>query len=150
MRLKEWIVRAEQTGHQKVTAAKEGNGRSKKERGRVDGEERTSRRGWTREGQIRVKKACLLWQSPRPSVLPCSTSCSKADLRGTQTSWSAQENKARLATPSKATKLQDSYYESTLKRCIPYACTVWAAEIPILEENQRTPSRCPGGLNQCL
>lgn len=45
MRLKEWIVRVEQTGHQKVTAAKEGNGRSKKERGRVNGEERTSRRG---------------------------------------------------------------------------------------------------------
>lgn len=59
MRLKEWIVRAEQTGHQKVTAPKEGNGRLKKERGRVNGEERTSRRGWSREGQIRVKKGLL-------------------------------------------------------------------------------------------
>lgn len=59
MRLKEWIVRAEQTGHQKVTAAKEGNGRSKEERGRVNGEERTSRRGWSSEGQIRVKKGLL-------------------------------------------------------------------------------------------
>lgn len=46
-------------GHQKVTAAKEGNGRSKKERGRVNGEERTSGRGWSREGQIRVKKGML-------------------------------------------------------------------------------------------
>lgn len=45
MRLKEWIVRAEQTGHRKVTAAKEGYGRSKKERGRVNGEERTSGKG---------------------------------------------------------------------------------------------------------
>lgn len=41
MRLKERIVRAEQTGHKKVTAAKDGNGRSRKEGGRVDGEERT-------------------------------------------------------------------------------------------------------------
>lgn len=48
---------------------------------------------WKRGGKIRVKRACLLWQSPRPSVLPCSTSCSKADLRGTETSWSAVENR---------------------------------------------------------
>lgn len=47
---------------------------------------------WNRRGKMRVK-ACLLWQSPRPSVLPCSTSCSKADLQGTKTSWSAAENR---------------------------------------------------------
>lgn len=41
-------------------------------------------RVWKRGGKIRVKRACLLWQSPRPSVLPCSTSCSKADLQGEQ------------------------------------------------------------------
>lgn len=46
-------------------------------------------------GKIRVKRPCLLWQSPRPSVLPCSTSCSKADLRGTETSWSAEERKEK-------------------------------------------------------
>lgn len=40
-----------------------------------------------------MKGPRLLWQSPRPSVLPCSTSCSKADLWGTETSWSAEERK---------------------------------------------------------
>jgi hypothetical protein len=30
------------------------------------------------------EEACLLWQSPSPSVLPCSTSCSKADLHNEQ------------------------------------------------------------------
>lgn len=66
-------------------------------------------RVWNKRGKIRVKRACLLWQSPRPSVLPCSTSCSKADLQGTKTSWSAVEKQARprrLDTPSLGTKLR--------------------------------------------
>lgn len=55
-------------------------------------------------GKIRVKRACLLWQSPRPSVLPCSTSCSKADLQGTETSWSAVENRPGHAGSPHLTK----------------------------------------------
>lgn len=99
----------------------------------------------SRGGQIRVeKKACLLWQSPRPSVLPRSTSCSKADLRETQTSWSAQENKTRLcglATPSKAAE-KPALHQALHPLCLH---SVWAAEILILEDNQRTPSKCPRG-----
>lgn len=66
----------------------------------------------SRGGKIRVKRACLLWQSPRPSVLPCSTSCSKADLRGTETSWSAEENRPGHAGSPHLTK-QQRYRKAT-------------------------------------
>lgn len=59
MRLKEWIVRAEQTGRKKVTASKEETDGREKRGERVDREERTSRSAWSREGQIRVKKGLL-------------------------------------------------------------------------------------------
>lgn len=96
-RWKREFVGKKQTGEEKGDGRKEGN---REPGGRRT--ELTGKRGvmvvkkvgvWNRRGKIRVKKVCLLWQSPRPSVLPCSTSCSKADLQGTKTSWSAAENR---------------------------------------------------------
>lgn len=153
MSLKEWIVRAEQTGHKKVTAAeKEAGAREKTgteatEKGDLVG-------GVEQRRTDKSEKGCLLWQSPRPSVLPRSTSCSKADLRGTQTSWSAQENKAslcRLATPRKGNKAAAKLLQKQPPSQPTLGLhTVWAAAILVLEVNQRTPSKCPGGKNQSL
>lgn len=110
-RLKERIVRAEQTGRKRwQQQRRKTEGREKRET------ELTEKRGTVavamvgvqrRGGKIRVK-ACLLWQSPRPSVLPCSTSCSKADLRGNRdimVSSGKQGRPRRLATPNKVAEL---------------------------------------------
>lgn len=88
MRLKERIVRAEQTGHKKVTAAKDGNGRSRKEGGRVDGEERTG--GGSREGQIRVKKGLL--------TLAVSQAICVAMLHVLLKGWSAGDTDIMVST----------------------------------------------------
>lgn len=89
-RLKERIVGANRRGREKGDGSEEGNWGL---RGVGD---RMVAGVWKRGRKIRVKRACLLWQSPRPSVLPCSTSCSKADLQGTETPWSAAENLPHL------------------------------------------------------
>lgn len=94
-------------GVEKGDSSEEGNWGLREEGDWVNREERNGR-GWrgvqNRGGKIRVKRACLLWQSPRPSVLPCSTSCSKADLRGTETSWSAAESRPGHAGSPHLTK----------------------------------------------
>lgn len=105
--MKEGIVRVDQTDGKKGNSEgkKETEGREKREMELTKRREMVVLVGVESEGgKIRVKRACLLWQSPRPSVLPCSTSCSKADLQGTETSWSAAENRPGHAGSPHLTK----------------------------------------------